>query len=144
MNGFILAVIFSVRRAIGFFNGRHVRADYDQLLLVTQLQWLTLVFDCLQVAHTVSTWLTLSLALWRYKVLKKGGRNQRKSKRSQKQCLWTIMAAYIGSIILCVPSFITYGIQTKEIQDNVVVYVVHLSAVAKLNDGLLLKVNQKY
>ncbi|EFX79023.1 putative neuropeptide G protein-coupled receptor, partial [Daphnia pulex] len=71
------------------------------------------------VAHTVSIWLTLSLAFWRYEVLKNGRHQRRKNgRRCHQRCTRTIAMAYIGSVLLCIPSFITFGIQSEPIKNT--------------------------
>ncbi|XP_032777570.1 LOW QUALITY PROTEIN: uncharacterized protein LOC116916429 [Daphnia magna] len=118
------------------------------------------------VAHTVSIWLTLSLAFWRYEVLKNGRHQRRKNGRRchQERCTRTIAMAYIGSVLLCIPSFITFGIQSEPIKNNdfminqtlskasswgsstspplqpdVVIYKVDLNRIAKNHDGIIHK-----
>lgn len=73
--------------------------------------------------------------------------------------------AYIGSVLLCIPSFITFGIQSEPIKNNdfminqtlskasswgsstspplqpdVVIYKVDLNRIAKNHDGIIHKV----
>lgn len=50
-----------------------------------------------QVAHTVSIWLTLSLAFWRYEVLKNGRHQRRKAGRRCHQVTSLFLARFISS-----------------------------------------------
>ena len=59
----------------------------------------------------------------------------------------TIASAYLGSIVLCIPSFVTFGIEEQEIEDphdpsapNLMIYKVDLSPIAKQHDNLVHKV----
>ena len=159
----------------------------------------------------MSIWLTLSLAFWRYEVLKNGRHHQRrKSGRRchqvrrtlncsadadaagvqklwrtqykkqttpnksfflgiQERCTRTIIMAYVGSIVLCIPSFVLFGIEQQQVtvsgtvgnhsiglesnssdtaatagllQGNVsiLLYKVNLNPIAKNYDGLIHKV----
>ncbi len=60
----------------------------------------------------------------------------------------TIVSAYLGSIILCIPSFVTFGIEQQEIGDpldpsaaNLIIYKVNLNPIAKHHDDLVHKVS---
>ena len=98
----------------------------------------------------ISIWLTLTLAIWRYNALRSGCQ-LRRGQCEQKRCTIAIVIAYVGSILLCIPSFVTLGIEPKEIQnptspshDNIASkYVVNLNSIAKENDDLLYKVKGK-
>ena len=98
--------------------------------------------------HTVSIFLTVFLAFWRYDVLK-SGRGNGKDGSSQQRCVRTIVAIYLGSILLCIPSFVTYGIEQEEIKgdslapasSDYVIYKVNLTPIAKHYDGLFHKVS---
>ena len=157
-----------------------------------------IVYIPTQVAHTVSIWLTLSLAFWRYEVLKNGRHQRRKNGRRchqvindlwdkqfhsfgilidytmflewQERCTRTIAMAYIGSVLLCIPSFITFGIQSEPIKNisltinqtqpptasywssssaplqlpEAVIYKVDLNRIAKNHDGIIHKVVSQF
>ena len=60
----------------------------------------------------------------------------------------TIVSAYLGSIVLCIPSFVTFGIEQQEIGDpldpsapNLIIYKVNLNPIAKHHDDLVHKVS---
>jgi hypothetical protein len=88
----------------------------------------------------------------------------------QERCTRTIAMAYIGSVLLCIPSFITFGIQSEPIKNisltinqtqpptasywssssaplqlpEAVIYKVDLNRIAKNHDGIIHKVVSQF
>lgn len=101
-----------------------------------------------QVFHTISIWLTLTLAVWRY--LSVAHPLSSRGWCTLNRALIAIAIAYIGSPILCIPTYLTYTIRDKNIIENnplfpesnetVKVYLVDESEMAK-NNKALIKIN---
>ena len=72
----------------------------------------------------------------------------------QERCTRTIITAYVGSILLCIPSFVTFGIEQQEVASidplngqwnnesttPTFVYKVNLNPIAQNYDGIVHKV----
>ncbi|KAK2722511.1 hypothetical protein QYM36_002902, partial [Artemia franciscana] len=98
-----------------------------------------------QYFHTVSIVLTLSLAIWRYTVLKNPMKSRRLTKsRSNK----VIIFCFVLSVILCLPAVLSNGVEEKKVYflteektHLFVLYHVGSTHLATLENGLLQKVN---
>lgn len=125
--------------------------------------WTTFVLfhsNFAQVCHTVSIWLTVTLAVWRYIAVAHPQRNREWC--CMRTTLVAIFSAYIVSPLLCIPFFLTFNIQPKtvavdnyghiiresdnlELTDvaarNVTLYRVHFSELGKANGNLLFHIN---
>lgn len=64
-----------------------------------------------QTAHTISIFLTIILALWRYVSVCHPNRKNLIMKRT----MWAIAASYVVSPIICVPYYMTLGVFSGEI-----------------------------
>ena len=91
-----------------------------------------------QVFHTISIWLTVLLAIWRYLYIAYPLRSL--DWCTPKCTLIVILLAYVCSPIICIPIFLVYTIQEKPWQQHVL-YVLGLSQLAQADDGLLKNLN---
>ncbi|XP_065562073.1 G-protein coupled receptor dmsr-1-like isoform X2 [Artemia franciscana] len=92
------------------------------------------------VIHTVSIWITLTLAFWRYLSLKNAG--IKKVFCSEKGSIVAIIVAFLGSIILCIPCYLTFAVSEEMDNSNngTKTYVITVSEMARSNGELLLKI----
>lgn len=101
-----------------------------------------------QVFHTISIWLTLTLAVWRY--LSVAHPLNSRQWCTLNRALIAIVIAYVGSPILCIPTYLTSTIRDKDLtvedplfpdlNETVKVYFVDESEMAKTNKSLV-KIN---
>ncbi|CAB3366229.1 Hypothetical predicted protein [Cloeon dipterum] len=89
-----------------------------------------------QVFHTISIWLTVTLAVWRYLVV----RYPTKSREwcSEKGTRYAILAAYVGSSIICIPLYLSFSVSPFE---GGTVYYVRLSKLGGAGGQLLIYIN---
>lgn len=93
-----------------------------------------------QVFHTISIWLTLTLAVWRYIAVAHPARNHEWC--NMRTTVYAILSGYLICPLLCIPVFLTFSIQpTVDAKTNATYYVVNLSDVGKLNNDLLKDIN---
>ncbi|CAG0913680.1 unnamed protein product [Notodromas monacha] len=96
-----------------------------------------------QIFHTISIWLTVTLAVWRYIAVRFPQRNRMWC--DMKSAAAAITSAFVFSPILCIPSFLMFSIHRKKLvhSDETVtsVYVVAPSKMAIADDGILQLVN---
>ncbi|KAJ4437063.1 hypothetical protein ANN_17198 [Periplaneta americana] len=109
-----------------------------------------------QVCHTVSIWLTVTLAVWRYIAVAHPQRNREWC--CMRTTIAAIISAYIVCPILCIPSFLAFSVQPTiarvdkdghkikfkdnvEGARNVTLYVLNISELGKANNDLLRQIN---
>ncbi|KDR23127.1 FMRFamide receptor, partial [Zootermopsis nevadensis] len=109
-----------------------------------------------QVCHTVSIWLTVTLAVWRYIAVAHPQRNREWC--CMKTTIAAIVSAYIVSPLLCIPLFLAFSIHpknaavdkygqivrtSKDMGDakNMTLYIVNISELGKANGNLLSHIN---
>lgn len=90
-----------------------------------------------QVFHTVSIWLTVVLAVWRYLAI--GHPSLNREWCSMKNTSVAIVSAYIFCPILCIPSYLTFAITPKG--NSSTAFLVGFSELSKNNDKFLEKFN---
>jgi len=76
--------------------------------------WALLVFfhsHFTQILHTMSIQLTLTMAIWRYAVLKFTNRLQLAAFCTFRRCYLAIAASFICPLILCIPNYLTFTIR---------------------------------
>jgi len=98
-----------------------------------------------QVFHTISIWLTLTLAVWRY--LSVAHPLSSRGWCTLNRALVAILIAYVGSPILCIPTYLTSTIRDKDVivknplfpnlNETVRVYFVDASEMAKTYKSLV-------
>jgi hypothetical protein len=96
-----------------------------------------------QIFHTISIWLTVTLAVWRYIAVRFPQRNRLWC--DMKTAAAAITSAFVFSPILCIPSFLMFNLHRRKFvhSDESVtsVYVVGPSKMAQADDGILQLVN---
>ncbi|KAK3915629.1 putative G-protein coupled receptor 139 [Frankliniella fusca] len=93
-----------------------------------------------KVFHTISIWLTLTLAVWRYIAVAHPARNHEWC--NMRTTLSAILSGYLICPLLCIPLYLTFSIQPSvDAKTNATYYVVNLSDVGKLNNDLLKDIN---
>ena len=106
-----------------------------------------------QVFHTISIWLTLLLAVWRYLSVAHPLRSR--DWCTLDRALLAILLAYVCSPLVCIPLYLTYTIQEKVWKDPLAVnassllgqpaehtiYFLGTSELAKANSSLLENIN---
>ena len=98
----------------------------------------TLVFvHVTQVFHTVSIWLTVLLAVWRYLAIGHPALNREWC--SMKNTFVSIIGVYIACPIICAPTYLTYAITSQA--DAGHRYIVNFSALSQRHDRFLEKLN---
>lgn len=108
----------------------------------------------MQVFHTISIWLTLTLAVWRFIAVAYPQRNREWC--GMQQTIVAIAAGYLLCPVLCIPSYLAFHMQSAHQQldetgfnptenstrvENVTLYVVGLSEMARANNNLLQTIN---
>lgn len=90
------------------------------------------------VCHTISIWLTVILAVWRFLAVSFPANS--KSWCNMPRAKIAIISTYVNCAIFCLPVYLTFTINSKE-DGSHVLYKVDFSSIAKKNDGLLEKFN---
>ena len=90
-----------------------------------------------QVFHTVSIWLTVVLAVWRYIAI--GHPSLNREWCSMKNTLISIVFVYVACPIICAPTYLTYSITTESAARQR--YVVNFSPLSQRYDRFLEKLN---
>lgn len=109
-----------------------------------------LIHSCItQVFHTISIWLTVLLAVWRY--LSVAYPLYSRQRCTLDRALVAILIAYIGSPILCLPQFFSFTIKeanesagrahSANATSNVTLYTVGYSDLAQANGRFLQNAN---
>jgi hypothetical protein len=88
-----------------------------------------------QVFHTISIWLTVTLAVWRYMAVYHT--DMARVWCSTKRTRTAVLAAYFGSAVLCVPLYLAFSV-SKRPDDT---YVVGMSELARANKGMIITAN---
>ncbi|BES97506.1 unnamed protein product [Nesidiocoris tenuis] len=106
-----------------------------------------------QVCHTISIWLTVTLAIWRYIAVAYPQRNHEWC--GPQRTVVTIAAGYIVAPLINIPLFLAFSVQAVEksvteagyftnngsIAVNTTIYLVNVSDLGKKNDNLLIDIN---
>ena len=102
-----------------------------------------------QVFHTISIWLTVLLAVWRY--LSVAHPLYARNRCTLDRALLATVIAYVCSPVLCLPHYLTFTIQEKLVEapslsaanatESVTLYFLGTSELAKAHNGLLENVN---
>ena len=91
-----------------------------------------------QVFHTISIWLTVLLAVWRYIAIARPQNNEIWCSLDRTQ--YAVILIFICSIIFNIPNYIALTITTHH-RGNYTLYVVNFSELALKDDGLLKDLN---
>ncbi|KAJ1532349.1 hypothetical protein ONE63_000953 [Megalurothrips usitatus] len=94
-----------------------------------------------QVFHTISIWLTLTLAVWRYIAVAHPARNHEWC--NMRTTGIAIVSGYVICPLLCIPAYLTFSVQASKVdpETNRTLYVVGHSELSKLQDGMLQNIN---
>lgn len=110
-----------------------------------------------QVCHTVSIWLTVTLAVWRYIAVAHPQHNREWC--CMRTTMVAIFSAYVVSPLLCFPLFLAFSLQPKTVAvdnyghiirksdnldggaRNITIYTVNISELGKASDNLLRHIN---
>ncbi|RWS26582.1 sex peptide receptor-like protein, partial [Leptotrombidium deliense] len=98
------------------------------------------------VGHTISTWLTVILAVWRY--LSVRFPTESRSWLIVSNALWSILVTYILVPIFCIPIYLSFTIseemlteESNSTNSSSIFYRVDWSVIAQENNGLLRQIN---
>ncbi|XP_059471480.1 G-protein coupled receptor dmsr-1-like [Neocloeon triangulifer] len=89
-----------------------------------------------QIFHTISIWLTVTLAVWRYLAVRFP--IQSKLWCTAKGTRYAILAACVGSTIICIPLYLSFSV--SPFKDGTVYYV-RLSELGGVGERLLIHIN---
>ncbi|OXA62113.1 sex peptide receptor [Folsomia candida] len=92
-----------------------------------------------QVCHTISIWLTVTLAVWRYMMVAMPMQN--KTLCTMERAKLAIIIAYVCSLLVCIPVYLTFEVKWVNGTEGGVKYYVHYSELAKAHDQLLVNAN---
>lgn len=93
-----------------------------------------------QVFHTISIWLTVTLAVWRYIAVAHPARNHEWC--NMRTTVIAIFSGYVICPLLCIPVYLTFSIQSSvDAKTNATYYFVNLSDMGKFHNGLLKNIN---
>ncbi|XP_063905820.1 G-protein coupled receptor dmsr-1-like [Zophobas morio] len=94
-----------------------------------------------QVLHTTSVCLNLTLAIWRYLAL--GYPERIHTLCSDSRCTLSIVLSYFLPVVLCIPTYVTLTIATREITENQTLFILYHTDLHDMfkTDNTLLKIN---
>lgn len=90
------------------------------------------------VNHTISIWLTVTVAIWRFMAVCYPAATMRW--RSLSRARIAIASTYVACTILCIPVYITFTVKAS-IENGHPLYKVDFSDIAKRHDDLLASIN---
>lgn len=90
------------------------------------------------VNHTISIWLTVTVAIWRFMAVCYPAATMRW--RSLPRARIAIASTYIACTLFCIPVYITFTVGSN-IENNQTLYKVDFSKIAKQHNGLLASIN---
>lgn len=90
------------------------------------------------VCHTISTWLTVTLAVWRFLAVSFPAASKTWCSMPRAKC--AILCTYLNCALFCLPVYLTFTIIQKE-QDGKMLYRVYFSEIAQSNNQALEKIN---
>ncbi|XP_071550329.1 G-protein coupled receptor dmsr-1-like [Panulirus ornatus] len=111
--------------------------------LASQYSWGWAVFVLFhahfgQVFHTISIWLTVTLAVWRYIAIAFPQNNT--TWCSMKRTLTVIMAAFFSSVVCNIPNYLNFTISEMQ-HEGQTLYIVGFSHLALAHGGFLKSIN---
>ncbi|XP_076323336.1 G-protein coupled receptor dmsr-1-like [Tachypleus tridentatus] len=89
------------------------------------------------VCHTISIWLTVTLAIWRFLAVSFPANSKKWCTMPRAEC--AIISTYATCALFCIPMYLTFTI--SEENKNTLQYKVNFSAIATRNNRLLEKTN---
>ena len=121
------------------FAVQHYIGDTDPL---SYAQVLYVLFHAhfAQIFHTVSIFMTVMLAVWRF--LSIVHPTVAAKHCTMRRCLTFIVLAYLASPVICLPSYFTFAVRSQPtLQPGDVVYSIDISDIARRHSGLLNRAN---
>ncbi|UYV73394.1 hypothetical protein LAZ67_10003027 [Cordylochernes scorpioides] len=91
------------------------------------------------VCHTISTWLTVTLAVWRFMAISLPAHSRKWC--SMTRAKWAIAATYFNCMAFCLPSYFTFTIRKEYLENGKATYMVDFSEVAQANNMFLRRIN---
>ncbi|XP_076325554.1 G-protein coupled receptor dmsr-1-like [Tachypleus tridentatus] len=89
------------------------------------------------VCHTISIWLTVTLAIWRFLAVSFPANSKKWCTMVRAEC--AIISTYVTCALFCIPMYLTFTI--SEEQKDTLQYKVNFSAIATRNNHFLEKTN---
>lgn len=87
------------------------------------------------VFHTVSTWLTVTLAVWRFLAVTFPASS--KEWCSMTRARWAVVSVYVGVAVCCLPVYISFTVHQEKTHTGEVSYKVDFSEITLANDAFL-------
>ncbi|GFT92258.1 sex peptide receptor [Nephila pilipes] len=91
------------------------------------------------VNHTIATWLTVTVAIWRFMAVCYPAPTMRY--RGLAQARIAIVCTYITCAIFCIPNYLTFTVASSLDHQNNTIYKVNFSELAMRHGGLLASIN---
>ncbi|KAF8782909.1 Sex peptide receptor like protein [Argiope bruennichi] len=91
------------------------------------------------VNHTISTWLTVTVAIWRFLAVSFPQNSSIWCCMARAKC--AIAATYIMSAVFCIPVYLTFTVSVFRGDDGEIMYRVDFSHIAQRHNRLLEKIN---
>ncbi|KAF0313930.1 Sex peptide receptor [Amphibalanus amphitrite] len=92
-----------------------------------------------QVFHTISIWMTVMLAVWRFLSIVHMHTASRCC--SMRNSICCIVATYVLTPIICIPSYFTFSLRGHPTPSGQVLYRIDISSLGRAHGGLLSRVN---
>ncbi|XP_043201997.1 G-protein coupled receptor dmsr-1-like [Amphibalanus amphitrite] len=93
-----------------------------------------------QIFHTVSIFMTVMLAMWRYLLIVEPSAAVRRC--TVRRTVAVIVAVYAISPLICVPSYFTFSVQSRSAGAGAEpLYIIDISDIARRHHGLLNRMN---
>lgn len=91
------------------------------------------------VNHTIATWLTVTVAIWRFMAVCYPAPTMRY--RGLPQARIAVGCTYLACTVFCIPNYISFAVKTYHDSGNHTLYRVDLSELGLRHEGLLASVN---
>ncbi|GIY64035.1 sex peptide receptor [Caerostris darwini] len=91
------------------------------------------------VNHTISTWLTVTVAIWRFLAISFPQNSSIWCSMARAKC--AILATYILSAVFCIPVYLTFTVSVFRGEYGGIMYRVDFSSIAQRHNRLLEKIN---
>ncbi|KAF4518776.1 hypothetical protein B566_EDAN005396 [Ephemera danica] len=116
-------------------------AATDELVMLEYIPFALHIYNHLaNVFHTISIWLTVTLAVWRYLAVYHADLSR--TWCTARGTKMAVLAAYLGSPLLCTPLFFAFSVSERPDKlTNNTIYAVGLSDLARANNDFLINAN---
>ena len=138
LTGLAVADLMVMIEYMPFAYRHHIRAIKDTF---TYPDTLYILFHAhfAQVFHTISIWMTVMLAVWRYLSIVHMHTASRCC--SMRNSICCIVAAYVVSPIICIPTYLTFSLRGQRTASGQVLYRIDVSQLGRARGGMLSRVN---